>query len=81
MEKNQCETGLDYVRKKVDKKVKYCPCIEGQDHPAGGYCMIKEGPVCRDHSHGGISWFPRGADLAMISDSEYKKIGPFVGLY
>jgi len=81
LENSQCESGLVYAKKKGNKKVRYCPCMEGSNHPAGCYCMITEKPVCRDHSHGGISWFPRGSDLAMISDREYKKIGPFVGLY
>ncbi len=81
LENNKCESGFDYARKKSNKQVRYCQCMEGKDHPAGFYCMINEQPVCREHSHGGVSWFPRGADLAMISDREYKKIGPFVGLY
>jgi hypothetical protein len=76
------ESGLDYAKKKLSIKLRPCLCKEGSDpHPAGYYCMITEKPICKDHSRGGISWFPGGADLARISKTEYKKIGPFVGLY
>jgi hypothetical protein len=75
-----CETGFNYAMKK-GKTVRPCKCSE-ENHPEAGYfCMIRERPVCEMHSRGGISWFPGGADLARVSLSEYKKIGPFLGLY
>jgi hypothetical protein len=76
------KSGLDYAKEKQLEDLKPCLCKEGDnDHPAGYYCMITEKPICKEHSRGGISWFPGGADLARISNNEYGKIGPFVGLY
>ena len=80
--KAQCATGLQYVQKRT-MKARPCLCCENTDgtHPAGFHCMITGKPVCEKHSRGGISWFPSGADLARVWDREYKKIGPFLGLY
>ena len=77
----ECETGLDYVEKKGLEGVRQCHCAEDPSHRAGYYCMITERPVCHDHSRGGISWFPGGADLARVSLTQFKKIGPFMGLF
>jgi hypothetical protein len=74
------KTGFEYAKKK-GKRVNRCQCMEGHHPGAGYYCMIRQKPVCEKHSRGGISWFPGGADLARVSISEYRKIGPFVGLY
>ena len=71
----------DYLKKRGAKRFRPYPCFEGKDHTAGFYCMISGKPVCERHSRGGISWFPGGADLARVSEREFKKIGPFVGLY
>lgn len=54
---------------------------EGGQHSAGYICMISGDHVCDKHSRGGISWFPAGADLARISTREYRKVGPFIGMY
>jgi hypothetical protein len=75
-----CATGSEYAKKK-GREVKPCRCAEGNHYKTGFYCMILERPVCEEHSRGGISWFPGGADLARVSSSEYEKIGPFLGLY
>lgn len=72
-------SGLELAKKKL-RGVRGCNCCEG-DHPAGFVCMISDKPVCEQHSRGGISWFPGGADLARVRTSEYDKIGPFLGLY
>jgi hypothetical protein len=83
LSKAQCQTGLEYAKKKGIKRIRPCLCCEadGGHHPAGFHCMITEKPICEEHSRGGISWFPSGADLARVSEREYKKIGPFLGLY
>ena len=75
-----CESGFKYANKK-SRKVRPCQCVEKRHAQAGYYCMIRGKPVCEEHSRGGISWFPGGADLARVSLSEYLKIGPFMGLY
>jgi hypothetical protein len=75
----RCETGFEYVNRV--EQVRPCHCSEGNHPKAGYYCMILQKPVCEEHSRGGISWFPSGADLARVSSSEFDKIGPFVGLY
>jgi hypothetical protein len=76
----KCETGFAYAKKRR-KRVSPCQCVEGGHSQAGYYCMIRRQPVCEEHSRGGISWFPGGADLARVSRSQYDKIGPFLGLY
>ncbi len=76
----KCGTGFEYAKKR-DKQVRPCHCSEENHTQAGYYCMIRQKPVCGEHSRGGISWFPGGADLARVSSSEFEKIGPFVGLY
>jgi hypothetical protein len=75
-----CESGFEYAKKKR-KRVSPCQCEEKHHSQAGYYCMIRKLPVCEEHSRGGISWFPGGADLARVSQSQYDKIGPFLGLY
>ncbi len=77
----ECETGLDYAKKEGLKRLRLCPCAHDGSHSAGYYCMISEMPICEEHSRGGISWFPGGADLARISQEQFAKIGPFMGLF
>jgi hypothetical protein len=78
----RCRTGLEYAGKRGMKGLKPSACSEGsRPHAAGYYCMITEAPVCEEHSRGGISWFPGGADLARVSRRQYEKMGPFMGLY
>lgn len=74
-------SGIELAKKAGIRNVHECLCYEGNDHPAGFLCMISHSPVCEEHSRGGISWFPGGADLARVSKREYEKIGPFLGLY
>jgi hypothetical protein len=53
-------------------------CCEDPDKPAGYYCMLSERPVSLENSTGGLSWFPRGADLARVSRSKLEELGPWL---
>jgi len=77
--KTKCIDGIEYVRKK-GMKASECKCSVDEKKTAGYYCMLTREPVCEDHSRSNISWFPAGADLARIKNSEYKKHAPWIGL-
>lgn len=56
-------------------------CLDEQtEKPAGFYCMISQRPVGRENSRGNINWFPSGADLARIRNSEFDKINALVNV-
>lgn len=77
-EKNQ--TGRDFIRKKGLTKIERCRCEDksSRGHLGAGYvCVITNTPVCAKHSKGSISWLPRGATLARISNSEWDELGPW----
>lgn len=77
-----CTTGGEYANKKLKRKVKPCLCsrASGAPHSAGYYCMVSNKPICSKHSRSESSWFPKGADLARISETVYRKLGPRLGL-
>ncbi len=74
-----CEDGLAFARKKVRGKIRSCQCSVDPSKPAGYYCVISEEPVSLENSKGGLSWFPRGADLTRISNKKFEEFGPWVG--
>jgi hypothetical protein len=41
---------------------------------AGFYCILKEEPVCKEHSVRPGGWIPNGASKSRISKSEYDKV-------
>jgi hypothetical protein len=73
------DNGLDLVRKKVDPDANPSQCCEDPLKTAGYYCIISDQPVSSENSKGGLSWFPRGADLTRISTSKFEEYGPWLG--
>lgn len=73
------DDGLDLVRKKVNPNANPSQCCEDPSKTAGYYCIISDQPVSLENSKGGLSWFPRGADLTRISKSKFEEYGPWLG--
>jgi hypothetical protein len=70
--------GLELVRKKLEVKVRRSKCCVDGSKPAGYYCIISRRPVSLENSEGGLSWFPRGADLTRISTPMLEEYGPWL---
>lgn len=73
------ESGLAFVQGKVKPTAKRSECYVDPSIPAGYYCIIKRLPVSLKNSKGGISWFPRGADLTRIGIKTFEEYGPWLG--
>lgn len=71
-------TGLELVRKEVRDTINPCQCSVDPSKPAGYYCIISENPVSLENSKGGLSWFPRGADLTRVSNLIFAEYGPWL---
>lgn len=69
--------GRDFASRRLKKEIPQSKCCEDPSKPAGYYCMLARKPVSLENSKGGLSWFPRGADLARISKSKYEELGPW----
>jgi len=74
-----CADGLELVRKRVDARIGKSVCREDPSKPAGYYCIISREPVSLENSKGGLSWFPRGADLTRVSISMFEEYEPWLG--
>lgn len=74
-----CEDGLTLVRKKLRIRINSCQCSVDSSKSAGYYCIISEKPVSLENSKGGLSWFPRGADLTRVSIKKFEEFGPWLG--
>ena len=74
-----CVDGLELVRKKVDQQIGGSECCEDPSKPAGYYCIISRKPVSLENSKGGLSWFPRGADLTRVSITMFEEYEPWLG--
>lgn len=61
------------------RTVQRSQCIEDALQTAGYYCMLTESPVSFENSYPGLNWFPRGADLARLSKTNFDQIGPWLG--
>lgn len=72
-------TGLELCKKKGLKRLTFCPCSVDPKLHAGYYCMATSAPISEEHSSGRVSWFPPGADLARLSKSFLRKLGPWIG--
>jgi hypothetical protein len=77
--KEGCADGLELVQRKVDQGINYCPCSVNSSIPAGYYCIISHQPVSLENSKGGLSWFPRGADLTRVSNKIFEEYEPWLG--
>jgi len=74
-----CNDGLELVRKKVSHRIRRSHCHVDPSKPAGYYCVISQKPVSLENSRGGLSWFPRGADLTRVSKPKFDEFGPWLG--
>lgn len=74
------EDGATYATKKLGREIPPCKCSESNQEPAGFFCMITKQPVSDEHSVGGVSWFPPGADLARIAESKYDELAPWLAI-
>lgn len=72
------EDGRSYVESVLGRRVAGSECCEDPTLPAGYYCMLSERPVSLQNSTGGLAWFPRGADLARVSNSQLEELGPWL---
>jgi hypothetical protein len=77
--REKCADGLELARKKNNAAIDQSHCCVDPAIPAGYYCIISRKPVSLEHSKGGLSWFPRGADLTRISDPKFDEYGPWLG--
>jgi hypothetical protein len=73
------DDGLALARQAVGGKIDFCRCSVDSSKPAGYYCIISKKPVNLENSKGGLSWFPRGADLTRISNKKFEEFGPWLG--
>lgn len=76
----KCNDGLELVRTTVDPNIDRSHCLVNDAIPAGYYCIISRLPVSLENSKGGLSWFPRGADLTRISNPKFEEYGPWLGV-
>jgi hypothetical protein len=77
--KTGCSDGLELARKKLNLQIRASRCSVNPEKTAGYYCIISEKPVSLENSRGGLSWFPRGADLTRISTPLFEEYGPWIG--
>jgi hypothetical protein len=75
-----CADGLEFAKKRVDPTANRSRCRVDPEKPAGYYCIITREPVSLENSKGGMSWFPRGADLTRISNDKLEEYGPWLGI-
>lgn len=73
-----CADGREYASKILGKDIPPSECCDEKSMPAGYYCMLKQLPVSLKNSKGGLPWFPRGADLARVSNAAYEELGPWL---
>jgi hypothetical protein len=71
--------GRDFAAKQLRQQVVSSQCCEDSSKPAGYYCMLSKKPVSLENSKGGLTWFPRGADLARISNKKFEEDVPWLG--
>ena len=77
--RENCDDGLELIQRKVDPKAKPSQCYVDPTKTAGYYCIISRKPVSLENSKGGLSWFPRGADLTRIGNRMFEEYGPWLG--
>jgi len=70
--------GREFAAKQLQQEVPRSECCEDPARPAGYYCMLSEKPVSLENSKGGLTWFPRGADLARVSAKKFEELGPWL---
>lgn len=76
----EADDGIAFIAAKLGREVPPCICSESKVAPAGFFCMLTKQPVSEEHSVGGVSWFPPGADLARIALSKYDELAPWLAI-
>ena len=71
-------SGREYASDALGRELPRSECSVDPSISAGYYCMINNVPVSAENSRSGLTWFPRGADLARISNTAYEEIGPWL---
>jgi hypothetical protein len=56
-----------------------CRCLRGHDG-AGYFCIIRQEPVCAEHSVRPSGWLPVGADRSRIEQEKYDELNPWLAL-
>jgi hypothetical protein len=74
-----CDDGLQFAQKELGGTIHASQCWVDSSKSAGYYCIISEKPVSLENSRGGLSWFPRGADLTRITTRLFEEYGPWIG--
>jgi hypothetical protein len=74
-----CNDGRALVERTLGRPIPASKCCVEPALPAGYYCMLSEMPVSLKNSKGGLTWFPRGADLARVSTAKIDELGPWLG--
>lgn len=77
--RNDCSDGWQLAQKHGFNNIRASQCYVDHTKRAGYYCIISRKPVSLENSKGGLSWFPRGADLTRISNPEFEEYGPWLG--
>lgn len=72
------EDGRSMVESKLGRSIPRSICCEDSNIPAGYYCMLSKQAVSLKNSKAGLAWFPRGADLARVSNHEYAESVPWL---
>ncbi|HEU0069288.1 MAG TPA: hypothetical protein VFQ26_08530, partial [Nitrospiraceae bacterium] len=70
--------GRELAEQRLHTPIPRSACCEDPTKPAGYYCMLSSRPVSLENSKSGLTWFPRGADLARVSLSKYDELGPWL---
>ena len=70
--------GREFAVAKLNREIHRSECCEDPQKSAGYYCMLSGKPVSLDNSKPGVTWFPRGADLARISSRKYEEDVPWL---
>ena len=73
-----CRDGRELATKRLGSEIPASQCCEEPGISAGYYCMLRGKPVSLKCSKGGLPWFPRGADLARVSNSALDEFGPWL---
>jgi hypothetical protein len=71
--------GLGLAQTELNPEIDRSHCCVDPSKSAGYYCIISKKPVSLENSKGGLSWFPRGADLTRISNTKFDEYGPWLG--
>jgi hypothetical protein len=76
--REQLTDGRELASQKLKKDIAQSQCCEEPSIPAGYYCMLSGRAVSLKNSRPGLAWFPRGADLARLSQSRFEELGPWL---